>query len=140
MEYINKKFTTKYVITRTELERQWIYHDGETEFAVLDPYTSFNKIKKFKKHKLEFPELCEKETSCPICLEVYSNDSNVIVFPCDHYCHVDCLQRYVESSFKSSEQTASVRCFNCRFHFYTQYAIYKRYNISPKEVSFLNKE
>jgi len=69
--------------------------DNFMEQKVNTPLTAdaFKKLKQCK-----FSELGEKKsTNCTICLSDYDDNENIIITPCNHYYHPECLQGWTKT-------------------------------------------
>uniref|UniRef100_A0A915HWT2 RING-type E3 ubiquitin transferase n=1 Tax=Romanomermis culicivorax TaxID=13658 RepID=A0A915HWT2_ROMCU len=48
-----------------------------------------------------------EEEKCPVCLSEFENDEHVRYLPCNHWFHVDCIDRWLSTNKK---------CPVCRLH------------------------
>lgn len=118
------------------------------KFDYLIPELSFNKILKFKELMENYPEI-SKEPFCVVCLEEYLDDVNVLLMPCKHYCHYDCMEdmKYVTGRQNRIEGTShlqrysnvfNTRCPLCQLNLLRHFLFYKEYGLDPNEIEYLN--
>ncbi len=104
---------------------------------------SFNDFTKFGKLKSEKPDLVS-EDFCVLCLDAYSDDSEVLLLPCEHYFHFKCFRRMgIVSGLTESNPllwAINFRCPLCQLNLARHFLFYHEHGLDPKVVKFHNKE
>lgn len=82
---------------------------------------------------------------CVICLEVFESDDELIILPCDHYLHYDCLFTMRQSQIRQMrnnmmDEPIRMRCPLCQLNLVRHYIFYKENMLDPKTIKFYNKE
>lgn len=126
-------------VTRTQIDE---YTPSFTssfadEFNLLDPSHSLNKL--FRYEEVKETTECD-EHACTICLEEYKDDDEVLVFPCDHFCHYNCMVRYSKTKNNGNISTSNPRCTLCQLNLLRIFIYYKEYDLDLSVSKFCNKE
>lgn len=131
-------------VTRYEIDN-FIADENEDiikYFDYLDPNNSFSKI--LELDDIKFPKDHDEveHTSCVVCLDQFENNEELILFPCGHYFHKLCLEKYRKFSKKKKScelENREFRCLLCHLSIIREYQFYKHYELDPKKVAFKNK-
>lgn len=49
-------------------------------------------------NKIKYNDKIHTEKECPICLEEFKQDESIVLLPCLHYFHEDCLNAWFKKS------------------------------------------
>jgi len=125
--------------------------DHRNSYSPLDPSRSFNKQIKYGEHMTNIDSGRLGQDACHICLDDYDESSKILVFPCGHYCHLECYQEYRNISLKTQDVlgdrirktdqgcNAAGHCLLCQLCFLGHYIYFKDYGYDPEKVIFDNK-
>ncbi|CCH41657.1 putative E3 ubiquitin-protein ligase [Wickerhamomyces ciferrii] len=129
-------------VTRTEVEK--CYPGCSNSYAdvygdlVLDETDGFCERLTFndliKKQKVNF------ETCCAICHDELENDSKLIVLPCQHYYHFECIDEYRVFQRRVYSYDRSLKCPLCQLDLVKHYIFYTTKSLYPKTNKFYNSE
>ncbi|CCH40698.1 E3 ubiquitin-protein ligase [Wickerhamomyces ciferrii] len=86
------------------------------------------------------PEHLLRLHPCSICLEHFLYEDILLLLPCDHVIHLDCLHDFKRASLTpNSNQVAMVRCPTCQLNLVRLYQYYIDHGLDFKEVKFDNR-
>lgn len=133
-------------ITRTQLKK-YIPISGSYEYRK----AVYSKVLISSFERLNYDQLKEKFTDdaehfCVICLEEYSDNNELVLLPCDHHLHFDCLSQIHDTlvqqmgNSEHSDYRIPLRCPYCQLNLVRYYLLYKENGFDPKNVKFYNKE
>lgn len=82
------------------------------------------------------------EQICIICLEEYEDNDDLLLFPCGHYFHYDCLVQYnnIKRTINYVDSPRNPRCTLCQLNLIRHYLYYKEHGLNLRNSIFDNKE
>ncbi|CCH45970.1 putative membrane protein [Wickerhamomyces ciferrii] len=88
----------------------------------------------------KYPDHAKKRELCSICIENLHSKDLLLLLPCDHVYHRDCLHDFKRTlQTTNSNQVVMVRCPTCQLNLVRLYQYYIDHGLDFKEVKFDNK-
>lgn len=141
-------------VTRTDIDNFKAAPDSKFsfEYDFILTKSSFNKVLIFRNlHKLDSNSFIPSE-ECPICIDEFEKDSEIILLPCGHHFHFECLlthgnfagsyRRFLPATGHIMRQRVggNIQCPLCRLSFLQHYLFFKENGLDPRDVVYCNNE
>lgn len=119
------------------------------KFDFLDPEKSFSKRLRYCDINKEVANDDDGEISetsdnlCLICLDTFEDNDDLLLFPCGHYSHYECLLLYSQSQSRETGDNAwksTMRCLYCQLNLLRFYLFYIENELDPSVTKFFNKK